>query len=859
MSSRQKKLTELIDQQQALLNSLKSEAAAINSDSLVKENEQLKESVSRLSESQAKLKAENQELKKSLESTKTALFTKIANEKLSVFNSTQKRIENTYYRKEFEAGSRLKDYETNCLDSINETIKAIEEYGSQEFNDIINRLNLLKTEVSQKREELESLKNEQIDNASRTNFAIGKQLKEEGLTEAEKRTAVRQKSLESFIGLNVLGKAGIFLFIVGIIMLGRYAYVHMSDFVKGGAIYMLGIALVAVGELFYKKEKTIFSTTLISGGVATLYAAAATCYFAFDLYDVKVTFIICVLITAIAVAISNQVKSQVVCGFAAVGGYLPVVALYMIGFGKAKADPSFLPVSGVYFCALAVVLFLMTYNKKWYIPQFIGYGLHLVAVGGIAQCAYSVRKAVGYEYALPFAVGFAIVSFVIYLMMPGAKIVRRKVMHTADSVLLALNTVSGAVSVSFTMHNCVADSVVGNRLVGFVFLAFTVIYIVLSTFSVKSKSSKSQVSTIITCISALAFSMLIVPLIFGMEYTGIAWALEGLVLALVSIEKKLKAPELAGLVCMIMSVAAVFCTAQDSSQSIMIVAYSVVLSVFWIYSVRGLSDNGRVRTAFVYIITEIASASATVGYIAYLYDCIMNSPRIIIYSEFSYYAVIFVAALIILAALRMGVLKNTVSMIVSDIGAVVLMLFVVFYLNYQCFYYDVFTYYGAEAKKSALVAINLALLVVVNIATELLFASSVLDIVNRLKAPVWIFTMAISVSSLALITSVLMDQFNIEFSSVIISAVYIALACVMLFLGFKNRHTVVRSGGLVLILCAFAKLCFVDTAHLDSGWKIAAYFAFGAILIGVSFFYQRFSKKIESDMQMIVEDKTTGE
>ena len=142
MSSRQKKLTELIDQQQALLNSLKSEAAAINSDSLVKENEQLKESVSRLSESQAKLKAENQELKKSLESTKTALFTKIANEKLSVFNSTQKRIENTYYRKDFEAGSRLKDYETNCLDSINETIKAIEAYGSQEPNDIINRWTL---------------------------------------------------------------------------------------------------------------------------------------------------------------------------------------------------------------------------------------------------------------------------------------------------------------------------------------------------------------------------------------------------------------------------------------------------------------------------------------------------------------------------------------------------------------------------------------------------------------------------------------------------------------------------------------------------------------------------------------------
>lgn len=859
MSSGHNKLNLLIDQQQALLNSLKSEAEAINSDKLVKENEQLKESVSQLSKSEAKLKTENQALKKSLDSTKTALFTKIANEKLSVFNSTQKRIENTYYRKEHEAGNKLKEYESNCLASIDETVKAIEEYGSQEFNDILNRLNQLKAEVNQKREELEALKNQQIDNATRTNFAIGEQLKGEGLTEAEKRTAVKQKSLESFIGLNILGKAGIFLFIVGIIMLGRFAYVHMSDIVKGGAIYLLGIVLVAIGELFYKKEKTVFSTTLISGGVATLYAAAATCYFAFDLYDVKVTFIICVLITAIAVAISNQVKSQVVCGFAAVGGYLPVVALYMIGFGKAKADPTFLPVSAVYFCALAIVLFLMTYNKKWYIARFIGYGLHLVAIGGIAECAYSVRKVVGYEYALPLAVGFAIASFVVYLMMPGAKIVRRKVMHTPDSVLLALNTVSGAVSVSFTVNNCVTDPTVGNRMVGFVFLAFTVIYVVLSFFSVKAKNSSSQVSTIITCISALVFSMLIVPLIFGMEYTGIAWALEGLVLALVSMEKKLKVPELAGLVCMIMSVIAVFCTATDSSQPIMIVAYSVVLSAFWIYSVRGLSDRVQDRTAFVYIITEIVSALATVGYVAYLYDCIMQSPAVSIHSQFLNFAVILVAAIIVFAVMRTGVLKNTASMIVSDFGSVFLLLTVIIGLNcYDC-YDEVFTYYDVIIDKSAVTVINLVLLFIINIAVELLFAAAVLDIVNRIKAPVWIFTMAISVSSPALITTMLMEQFYISFSSVIISAVYIAVACVMLFLGFKNQHTVVRSGGLVLILCAFAKLCFVDTAHLDSGWKIASYFAFGAILIGVSFFYQRFSKKIESDMQMIVEDKTTSE
>jgi uncharacterized membrane protein len=71
---------------------------------------------------------------------------------------------------------------------------------------------------------------------------------------------------------------------------------------------------------------------------------------------------------------------------------------------------------------------------------------------------------------------------------------------------------------------------------------------------------------------------------------------------------------------------------------------------------------------------------------------------------------------------------------------------------------------------------------------------------------------------------------------------------VLLFIGFKKRYTVVRSGGLILILCAFAKLCFVDTSHLDSAWKIASYFAFGALLIVISYFYQRFTKKLENDV-----------
>lgn len=858
MSLKNNRLNELIDEQQALLNSLKAEASAINSDELTKENEQLKLRLDEISKNEANLKAENEGLKKSLDATKSALFTKLANEKLSVFSSTQKRLEKTYYKKELGIGSKLNEYEKNCLDSIDATVKVIEGYSDNEFNDILNQLNTLREEAQQRRVRLEEYKNEQINNAKQTNFTIGDRLKDEPLTDAEKRTALKQKSLESFIGLNVLGKAGILLFIVGIIMLGRFAYVHMSDVFKGGVIYLLGIVLIGIGEIFYKKEKTVFSTTLISGGVATLYAAAATCYFAFDLYNVKVTFIICVLITAIAVAISNQVKSQVVCAFGAVGGYLPVVALYMIGFGKAMADVTFLPVSSVYFCLLAIILFAMTYNKRWYVAQFIGYALHLLAIGGVAKCAYSVRNLTGYGYALPLAVVFAIASFVIFLMMPGSKIVRRKPMQALDTVLLALNTLSGAISVSITAHNCFVQPDVANRIVGYVFIAFTAIYVLLSVFSVKEKKADSYVVSAITCISALVFSMFIIPLIFGREYAGIAWALEGLLLALIAMEKGFVVPELAGLICMLMSAGAGYMFASGSTEQIALITFCVILSAFWIYSVRGLSSNPSEKAmSVVYMMIEIASAIATMFFVEYLYNCIADSPYITASSGFFHCAVIVAAGLCLATAVRFGVLKNDVSMIVSDLSSVVLFFAVFGSLDIHSSYEDLFTYFGEYIDSKPMIIVNIALLVVLNIGAELLLAASALDIINRLKAPTWLFTMVISVSSLMLITATIMSQFDVKFSNVIISALYIAVACLMLFLGFKNQHTVVRSGGLVLILCAFAKLCFVDTAHLDSGWKIASYFAFGAILIAVSYFYQRFSKKLEADMLNITEQENS--
>lgn len=852
MSSKIDKLNKLIDDQQAILDSVKAEARSISADDVYRENEELKSKIDILAKSESNLKAENDSLKKSLDNTKAALFSKAADEKLSAFSSVQNRIEKVYYKKELGIGSVLDDYERNCIKSIDDTVKVIEGYGSSQFDDILANLKALRAETQARRAKLEEYKNTEFNNAVQTNFAVGESYKNAPLTEAEKQAATKQRSIESFIGLNVLGKAGILLFIIGIIMLGRFAYVHMSDAFKGGLIYLLGIVLVAVGELFYKKEKTVFSTTLISGGVATLYAAAATCFFAFELYNAKITFIICVLITAVAVILSNQVKSQVVCAFGAVGGYLPVVAIYMMGFGKAAADVTFLPVSSVYFCLLAIILFAMTYNKKWYVAQFIGYGLHLIAIGGVAKCAYSLRNLTGYGYALPLAVAFAVASFVIYLMMPGAKIVKGKPFLVKDGVLLGLNTVSGAVSVSITVHNLISDSTKADRTVGFVFLAFTLIYAFMSAFAVKEKREGSAAATTITSISGLVFSMFVIPFIFGVEYASVGWAAEGIIIALIGIQKKIDVIEYAGLGCMIMSVIARIFGSSDMSKELAAVSFAVIVCAFWIYTVRGFVQvEQRSYKTIIYTAVEIASAYSSVGLVKYLYDNVMSGPSVKVNSVFTDYAVVIASLLVFSIIIRHGLLKNRTSMLVSDLVSFGVFLTTFIGMDLHNKYNEIFSYFGEIVEHNALTVINVVLLFAVNIGVILFLASAVLDIINRFAAPAWLFTMTISLSSLMLITAMAMGQFEVKFSNVIISALYIAASCIMLFVGFKRRYTVVRSGGLVLILCAFAKLCFVDTSHLDSGWKIASYFAFGAILILISYFYQRFSKKAESEVENV--------
>lgn len=851
-----KRLEILISQQESLLNDIRHEIDDIDSEKIIEENQRLKENVISLKEKNDVLEKSNKELSDNLEATKTALFTKMANEKLLAFKRVQKEIDATYYREENQVQNRLQEYRKTCLKNISIMRERIDKANSDNLSDLKTKLSQIEGEFNRRHMEIQKQMETDSQKLADANNAWRKKIENEPLTETEKKVAVKQKNFETFIGLNVLSKAGIVLFLIGIIALGRFAYTRLPDLFKALLIYALGAVLIGIGEYFHKKEKTVFSTALISGGVAVLYAAVATGYFALSIYSVETTFFLCIAVTAVAILLSAQLKNQVVCAFATVGGYLPLVVTYMIGFGSAAADKTFLPVSSVYFCLLAVIVFIMTYNKKWYAAQYIGYGFQILAVLGVSRCCWVLRNVTGYDYALPLAVGFSVASFVIYIAVSASKIISKSEIKTTDTVLLGLNTLSGAISVGINMYNCVSS----EKTVGFTFLIFAVIYAALAArlnAGVK-KTTTSSATQVILMLGALVFSMLVIPFIFGWKYVGIAWVVEGVIIAAISIHSNQKVTEIAGFITMVLSLSFIITNHESFDTA---VTLTIMLAAFWLYIVLGMKFS---RGMGLYIMLEILFSVLTVAYVFYIYSYISMQSWAVYNSELTHLAVTALSAIIVSVFLNSPVLRNNVVDVYNFIFRCIIFLFVIFAVNSHEQYDVIIDYFGVEVETGTVVSLwkiaNIILLLAANILGVFLLSSGTNKMLNRFNLPVWIYTAVLSVTSLISITTVLTNQFGVRFSNVIISAIYIVVACALLFVGFKKRYTVVRTGGLVLILCALAKLCFIDTRALDTPWKIGSYFAFGAILIVISYFYQKFSKKLEKEtVKSVVDGQSENE
>ena len=179
-----------------------------------------------------------------------------------------------------------------------------------------------------------------------TAFSEQKQDQEEDITTDNKRYTEppklvykpsffeRHPDMEKFIGENLVNKIGIAILVLAIGFFVKYAidqnWVGPVGRVSIGIL--CGAVLVGIAHKMRNSYKS-FSSVLAGGGLAVFYFTIALAYHQFKLFDQTTAFIIMIVITAFAVALSLLYNKQELAVTALLGGFL---APFLVSTGNGN-------------------------------------------------------------------------------------------------------------------------------------------------------------------------------------------------------------------------------------------------------------------------------------------------------------------------------------------------------------------------------------------------------------------------------------------------------------------------------------------------------------------------------------------
>jgi uncharacterized membrane protein len=82
-------------------------------------------------------------------------------------------------------------------------------------------------------------------------------------------------------------------------------------------------------------------------------------------------------------------------------------------------------------------------------------------------------------------------------------------------------------------------------------------------------------------------------------------------------------------------------------------------------------------------------------------------------------------------------------------------------------------------------------------------------------------------------------QFYRMYAQFTYSAFFMAFGALLLCIGFWRRSAFYRWQALIVLAASIGKVFLIDTDALSQGFRILSFLGLGALLLGVSFVYQR--------------------
>ena len=216
-----------------------------------------------------------------------------------------------------------------------------------------------------------------------------------------------ETNFEKYIGENLFGKIGILIFIIGIGFFVKYAIDQnwINETARTLMGYTVGAGMLVLAERLHKRYHT-FSSLLAGGAFGIYYLITAIAFHYYDLFSHTMAFVILCATTIFMSAVSVLYDRKELAVTALVGGF---IAPFII-----STDSSSIISLQIYIGILNIGMFCLAMYKKWAILPMVSFAFtYIILWGTTAIGSFTDNEAVT---IYPTLFAFATLFYVIFLL-----------------------------------------------------------------------------------------------------------------------------------------------------------------------------------------------------------------------------------------------------------------------------------------------------------------------------------------------------------------------------------------------------------------------------------------------------------
>ena len=356
--------------------------------------------------------------------------------------------------------------------------------------------------------------------------------------------ATSETNFEKYIGENLFGKIGILIFIIGIGFFVKYAIDQnwINETARTLMGYAVGAGMLVLAERLHKRYHT-FSSLLAGGAFGIYYLITAIAFHYYGLFSHTMAFVILCVTTIFMSAVSVLYDRKELAVTALVGGF---IAPFII-----STDSSSIISLQIYITILNIGMFCLAMYKKWAILPMVSFAFtYIILWGTTALGSFSDSEAVS-TYPTLFA--FATLFYVIFLL-PVVFILRTQYGENTRLGLLGIITANSFMYLiygDFLLQHFEASSDTTAYLAFFIAAVNLSIHLYLR-FRVEGQDTLRNLMLGL----AVTFASMGIPILFSAANVLMVWAAESVLLLWLFTKEKNRIYELASAVLLLLTLGA---------------------------------------------------------------------------------------------------------------------------------------------------------------------------------------------------------------------------------------------------------------------------------------------------------------